>query len=69
MAEVEGGSEKGKRIKEVRKKEVGERRKQKQKRKNDGSEESGRKMGDLKWERGGSEIWRGGQKISFSKVL
>ena len=48
MAEVEGGSEKGKRIKEVRKKEVGERRKQKQKRKNDGSEESGRKMGDLK---------------------
>ena len=56
MAEVEGGSEKGKRIKEVRKKEVGERRKQKQKRKNDGSEESSGKMGYLKRERRGSEI-------------
>ena len=48
MAKVEEGSEKGKKIKEVRKKEVEERRKEKQKRKNDGSEESSGKMGYLK---------------------
>ena len=56
MAKVEEGSEKGKKIKEVRKKEVEERRKEKQKRKNDGSEESSGKMGYLKRERRGSEI-------------